>query len=344
MPQPSSAAGPARLRVHFESLTSRPVFRITEAQLADAIGRHPDIGARLDVSRGEDLEDLAPALPEIDVLVASEFVLSHPAFPLRDLARAAPRLKWMHVTNAGIEKLLPLAWLPKSMKLTNSAGAHFIKAKEFAAMALLMLNAQLPRIIGNQAQRKWEKVLTPTVAGKTLCVVGVGELGLAFVTEGKRLGLEVIGVRRSGRARAGVDRMYPTAEVGDALSQADFVVVSTPLTADTEGLIGAREFARMRPGVGFVNVARAKVVDYAALQESLRSGHVSGAILDVFHPEPLPAESDLWQTPNLVMMPHVAMDDSENFLARCLDIGFENLARHPQGRRLKNVVNPARGY
>jgi phosphoglycerate dehydrogenase-like enzyme len=76
----------------------------------------------------------------------------------------------------------------------------------------------------------------------------------------------------------------------------------------------------------------------------LRSGHVSGAILDVFYPEPLPAESDLWQTPNLVMMPHVAMDDTDRFLARCLDIGFENLGRHLRGKRLKNVVKPARGY
>jgi len=342
MPHPSTAS--ARLRGHVGADGHHLARGLIAHDVGNAIGRHAEATQQLDVSRGEDLVDLAAVLPGIDVLVASEFVLSHPAFPLQELAIAAQRLKWMHVTNAGIEKLLPLAWLPKNMKLTNSAGAHFTKAKEFAAMALLMLNAQLPRIICNQSQRKWEKVLTPTVAGKTLCVVGVGELGLAFVTEGKRLGLEVIGVRRSGRARAGVDRMYPTAEVGDALSQADFVVVSTPLTADTEGLIGAREFARMRPGVGFVNVARAKVVDYAALQESLRSGHVSGAILDVFHPEPLPAESDLWQTPNLVMMPHVAMDDSENFLARCLDIGFENLARHLQGRRLKNVVNPARGY
>ena len=341
---PQSPPGLARLRMHFESLTSRPVFRITDTQVAGAIARHPGIEAQLVVTRGEDLETLDAALPEIEVLIASEFVLSHPRFPLKDLARAAPRLRWMHVTNAGIEKLLPLGWLPKNVKLTNSAGAHFPKAREFAAMAILMLNARLPRMIANQSRRHWEKVLTPTVAGKTLCVVGVGELGLAFVAEGRRLGLKVIGVRRSGRARPGVERMYSAAEIGEAVSQADFVVVSTPLTADTEGLVGENEFARMRQGAGFVNVARAKVVDYDALLAALRSGRLSGAILDVFYPEPLPPDSELWQTPNLVMMPHVAMDDSENFLARCLDIGFDNLERHLQGRRLKNVVNPARGY
>ncbi len=342
-PSPRPGAQP-RLRVHFESLTARPTFHISEERLEEALERHPEIAAQLEPSRGEDLERLDEVLPETDVLIASEFVLAHPRFPLKDLARAAPRLKWMHVTNAGIEKLLPLTWLPRGVKLTNSAGAHFGKAKEFAAMALLMLNAQLPRILTNQAQRKWEKVLSPTIAGKTLCVVGVGELGLAFVAEGRRLGLRVIGVRRSGRPRAGVERMYPTTALDEALSQADFVVVSMPLTGETEGLIGRPQFAAMRPGAGFINVARAKVVDYEALKECLRSGHVGGAILDVFYPEPLPPEDDLWQTPNLVMMPHVAMDDSVNFLAHCLDIGFDNLGRHLQGRRLKNVVDPRKGY
>jgi phosphoglycerate dehydrogenase-like enzyme len=332
------------LRVHFESLTSRPVFRITQDVLEEAFGRHPGLRAQLDSSRGEDLETLAPALADADVLIASEFVLAHERFPRSDLARAAPRLRWMHVTNAGIEKLLPLGWIPKGVKLTNSVGAHFPKAKEFAAMAILMLNAQLPRMLRNQSKRTWEKVHSPTVAGKTLCVVGVGQLGLAFVAEGRRLGMKVVGVRRSGRARPGVERMYTTAEIGEAMSQADVVVVSSPLTPDTEGLVGEKEFARMKPGAGFINVGRAKVVDYGALQAGLRSGQVGGAILDVFHPEPLPADSELWDTPNLVVMPHVAMDDSENFLARCLDIGFANLARDLQGKRLKNVVDIRRGY
>jgi phosphoglycerate dehydrogenase-like enzyme len=332
------------LRVHFESLTSRPVFRITEAVLEEAFARHPGIREQLDVSRGEDCDAIGVSLAQAEVLIASEFVLAHKRFPRGDLARAAPRLRWMHVTNAGIEKLLPLDWIPRGVKLTNSVGAHFPKAREFAAMSILMLNAKLPRILSNQVQRKWEKVLTPTVAGKTLCVIGVGQLGLAFVAEGKRLGMKVIGVRRSGRARPGVERMYTTGEVGEAMAQADIVVVSSPLTPDTEGLVGEKELARMKSGTGFINVGRARVVDYVALQASLRSGRIGGAILDVFYPEPLPPESDLWDTPNLVMMPHVAMDDSEHFLARCLDIGFENLGRDLEGKRLKNVVDLKRGY
>ena len=332
------------LRVHFESLSSRPVFRITEPILDAALARHPGLRGRLDTSRGEDLEQLAPALAEAEALIASEFVLAHQRFPRAELARAAPRLRWMHVTNAGIEKLLPLDWIPRGVKLTNSAGAHFPKAKEFAAMALLMLNAHLPRMLTNQSRRKWERLHSPTIAGKTLCVIGVGQLGLAFVAEGRRLGLRVLGVRRSGKPRPGVDRMYPTTEVAAAVAEADFVVVTSPLTPETEGLVGPEVIGRMERGAGFVNVGRAKVVDYGALQGALHSGHVAGAILDVFSPEPLPAESNLWIAPNVVIMPHVAMDDSVHFLERCLDIGFENLARDLQKRRLKNVVDLKRGY
>ncbi len=332
------------VKVHFESLSARPVFRISAPVLEAALARHPEIGGRIEASRGEDLAGFPAALAEAEVLIASEFVLAHERFPRADLARAAPRLRWMHVTNAGIEKLLPLDWLPRRIKLTNSAGAHFPKAKEFAAMALLMLNAGVPRMLSNQSRRSWEKVHSPTIAGKTLCVVGVGQLGLAFVAEGRRLGMRIVGVRRSGKPRPGVDRMHATGEIGAAVAGADFVVVSAPLTPDTENLVGAEAFARMKRGAGFVNVGRARVVDYGALQAALESGQVGGAILDVFSPEPLPPESDLWAAPNVVIMPHVAMDDSEHFLERCLDIGFENLARELAQRRLKNVVNPKRGY
>jgi phosphoglycerate dehydrogenase-like enzyme len=332
------------LRVHFESLSSRPVFHITGPVLEAAFARHSGIRGGVQSSRGEDLEHLEPALAQAEVLIASEFVLAHERFPRASLAKAAPRLRWMHVTNAGIEKLLPLDWIPRGMKLTNSAGAHLPKAKEFAAMSLLMLNARLPRILSNQARRRWERVHSPTIGGKTLCVIGVGQLGLAFASEGRRLGMKIVGVRRSGRPRAGVEHMYRTSEILQAVADADFVVVSSPLTPDTEGLVGAEAFARMRPGAGFINVGRAKVVDYDALRAALENGHVGGAILDVFSPEPLPPESDLWGAPNVVIVPHVAMDDSEHFLERCLDIGFENLARELQGRRLKNIVDRRRGY
>jgi len=333
-----------RVRAHFESLLSRPVFHISARELAAAKRRHPETAARVTISRGEDLAGFPRRLRNVDVLIAAEFVLSHPKFPLRDLARAAPRLRVIHVTNAGIERLLPLDWLPQSVKLTNSSGAHFAKACEFAAMSIIALNARLPEMIGNQAQRRWIKVLSGGVAGKTLCVVGVGAVGRAFAQEGKRMGMTVLGVRRSGKSAPYVDRMYPVADLKTALGKADFVAVSAPLTPETRFLIGAPEFRAMRDGAGFINVGRGRVVDTKALQAGLRSGRISGAIVDVFDPEPPPSDSDLWATPNLFMTPHVGLDDAEHFLGNCLDIGFDNLARYLAGKRLKNPVNGTTGY
>lgn len=333
-----------RLRVHFESLTRSAVFHITVAEVAAAKRRHPEVAARIIASRGENLVGLSRILPKIEVLISSEFVLSHPDFPLCTLELAAPRLRWIHVTNAGVEKLLPLDWLPRSVTLTNSSGAHFAKALEFATMAILMLHARLPQIIDNQHKRKWEKVLTPSVAGKTLCVLGVGHVGRAFALAGRRLGLKVVGVRSLAKPSPYVDRMYSSADLHRALRQADFVAVCLPLTADTEHLIGAREFRSMRPGVGFINVGRARVVDYQAMQSGLTAGHVSGAIVDVFDPEPLPPDAELWAAPNLILAPHVVLDDAERFLGNCLDIGFANLARYLDKGRLRNRVSRSTGY
>ncbi|WP_428567955.1 D-2-hydroxyacid dehydrogenase [Ramlibacter sp.] len=332
------------LRVHFESLTDRAVFHITEARLAQLRAAHGEAFAGVQVSRGEDLAGIAGALADAQVLVTSEFVLSHPRFPLRDLATAAPHLRWIHVTNAGIEKLLPLDWLPPAVTLTNSRGAHAIKAREYATMTLLMLNTQLPRMAANQRQSKWEKVHTTAIAGKTLCVVGAGNLGEAFAHSARALGLRVIGVRRSGEARPEFDRMFTPDRLLEALREAEFVAACVPLTPETQGMFGEREFAAMKPDAGFVNVARGKVVDHDALRVALESGHLSGAVSDVFPVEPLPADSWIWGLPNFVMTPHVAMDDPENFLMRCMDIAAGNLVRMRKGEGLRNVVDPVRGY
>jgi phosphoglycerate dehydrogenase-like enzyme len=336
-------AAPAR--VHFENFTDKPaVFHITRPRLQAAIRRHPEVAARAAISHGKNLDTLDKWLPEIEVLVTSYDVITHPQFPQHNLAKAAPKLRWILLTSAGIEKVLPLDWLPSAVKLINVRGAHRKKATEFAQMSLLMLNAKLPRMGSNQRAARWESLFTPSIAGKTLCLIGVGNLGGVFAEQAQRLGLKVLGVRRSGKSHPAVDRMYPLSRLREAIGKSDFVVATAPLTPDTEGLIGKREFAAMKPGTGFMNVGRGGVIDHDALRSALRSGALSGAILDVYPQEPLPPSSPLWNTPNLIMIPHVAMDDVDRFLAICLDLAFENLERYIAGKPLKNVVDPKLGY
>ena len=143
----------------------------------------------------------------------------------------------------------------------------------------------------------------------------------------RRLGLHVLGVRRSGTPWRGVDEMVTPDRLAEVLPRADFVVVNAPLTPETQGLVGRTALSLMKPGAGLVNLARARVVDYEALAEKLRDGALSGAVLDVFDPEPLPADSGLWSTPNLIITPHVSSDDDARHAPLTMDLVFDNIRR-----------------
>ena len=138
--------------------------------------------------------------------------------------------------------------------------------------------------------------------------------------------------------------MHTADRLDGLLPRADFVLVAVPLTPETRDLLDARRQALMKPGAGVVNVGRAATVDYEALTANLRSGHLSGAVLDVFDPEPLPPDSPLWSVPNLVATPHVSADDGDSYVALTLDLVFRNLERLLDGRPLVNVVRPELGY
>ena len=158
------------------------------------------------------------------------------------------------------------------------------------------------------------------------------------------MGLTVTGVRASGKAVAGVTRVYKPAQLGAALKGADFVVIATPLTPATANLVDATALKAMKKGAGLINIGRAGVLDHAALAALLRSGRLSGAILDVHKPEPLPAASPLWRTPNLVIVPHVSSDDLDNYMTQTMDFACRNLRRLLAGRPALNVIKPQTGY
>jgi phosphoglycerate dehydrogenase-like enzyme len=150
-------------------------------------------------------------------------------------------------------------------------------------------------------------------------------------------------VTRSGKHTRPADVTYPVSRIDRALPKADFVIVTTPLTADTRGLISRERLGLLKRGAGLVNIGRAPVVDYAALTEKLVSGDMGGAVLDVFDQEPLPADSPLWTTPNLVIMPHISCDDPR-YIDQLLDTWFMNLERFMKGKALRNIVDRRLGY
>jgi phosphoglycerate dehydrogenase-like enzyme len=331
--------------VHFETLSANPpVFQIARAQIAAAKRDHPSVARQIVTSHGADLAAVDRWLPRTEVLVTAFNVIAQPGFPLRRLAAAAPRLRWIHLTSAGIDKVLPLDWLPPTVTLTNSSGIHSRKAGEYALMAMLMLHAGLPQLLAQQRAALWRQRFTPSITGRTVAIIGLGGLGGVAAKQARHLGMTVLGVRRTPTPHPHVDKLYGFRQLRSALKRADIVYVAVPLTADTRHLIDRRAFDAMKPGAALINVARAGVVDYAVLAEKLRAGALSGAMLDVFDPEPLPAGSPLWSVPNLIITPHVAMDEADQYIPRALDLAFRNLRSFRAGRTLQNTIDVDLGY
>jgi len=260
-----------------------------------------------------------------------------------DLAKVAPRLKLIHIIGAGVEHLCPMNWVPEGVKVVNNRGVHAAKGGEFGLMSVLMLNNFMPAIVENQQRVRWESLYSSPIAKKTLVVIGAGNIGGAAGQQCARMGMEVIGISRHGKPveGEGFSQVLTPKALAEVLPKADFVLMATPLTPETENLLDRQKQALIKPGAGIINVGRAGTMDYDALVDR---GHFSGAIIDVFDPEPLPADSPLWTTPNLLVTPHVSADDGNTYVEMTLGLVFENLERYFKGQELKNLVRPELGY
>jgi glyoxylate/hydroxypyruvate reductase len=309
-------------------------YEVTMARIRAAIPRH---AAEAEIVVTEEASPNYAALAE-----ATHFIGA--GFDPRRLQRHGRSLSVIHCTSAGVERYLPLDWLPEGAVLTNSSGVHAEKGGAFGAMAILMLNEGAPRHATNQRRRLWDGTLSTSVTGKTVVICGFGSLGEAVAARIKPFGVKVIGVRRSGEPHLLADEVYRPALLPSALPRADFLVLSCPLTAQTRRLIGARALALLPKGAGVLNIARAGVLDNEALAKALRSGHLSGAIVDVFDPEPLSENAPWWDVPNLMIFPHTSCDDGVGYIDRCLRIFAENLDRYVRGDSLTNVVSGTLEY
>jgi phosphoglycerate dehydrogenase-like enzyme len=325
-------------RVHVENSRSlQPVFIVFPEQYEAALKRHSDLAPIVKTTMGYDLENYHAAMRDADALISYRF-------PREGMAEAAPRLKWIQVLGAGVDYLLPLDWLPPNVVLTTNSGAHVPKAAQSALMALLMLNARIPYLATSQRKHEWNRVFTSTLEGKTLLIVGAGRIGGGAAEQAKRFGMRVLATRRSGVPRPGVDEMHTPDGLHALLPRADFVLLNLALTPETKFIMGQREFWLMKRGAAFINMSRGSLVDLNALAYCLREGQLSGAMIDVTLPEPLSADSPIWDAPNLIITPHVLSDDIEQYVPRTLDIFFDNVQRHIEGRPLHNLVDLAREY
>jgi phosphoglycerate dehydrogenase-like enzyme len=326
------------MRIHLQNPENDPLFDFSLAMWDAAAARAPDIGLGHSVSLGTTPANFAAAMQDAEALVTDVSVIKA-LFPC-----PAPRLQLIFLTNAGLDRLAPFTWLPPGVALLNNRGAHAVKAGEFAIMSILMLANRVPAMVTNQRQGAWRKLWGSALDGRRVTIVGLGTLGGATAEHATRFGMHVTGVRAHPAPHPHFERVIGTDALDSVLPETEFLVLACPLTDATRGLIDRRRLGLLPPGAGVVNIGRGALLDQDALCDLLDNGHLSGAVLDVFTPEPIPPGHRLWSTPNLIISPHTAADDPATYNPRSLDIFLDNLRAWRDGRKLPNRFDTERGY
>ncbi len=256
------------------------------------------------------------------------------------------RLRWVHSISAGVDHLLFPELIESEVVLTNGRGAFKRALAEFVLAAALYFAKDVPRLKRQQQGRLWQLFDMEELHGKTLGIVGYGEIGRASAALAKAFGMRVLALRRHPERAAEdalPDELVPRDRLEDLLARSDFVLVSAALTAETRGLIGPAEIKAMRPTAVLINVGRGPVVVESALVDALTAGRIRGAALDVFDVEPLPGEHPFYRMENVLLSPHTA-DHVAGWLEQAVEVFLGNFARFGSGQALVNVVDKRLGY
>jgi D-2-hydroxyacid dehydrogenase (NADP+) len=285
-----------------------------------------------------DAETLANRMSEADVLVISG--LWHDG-----LLDRAGKLRFIQAIGVGTDQF-PLEELKRrGIRLASARGVNYRAVAEHAMAVILALSRRLPEARDNQAKRVWRGMIgdlsrrEDELGGKTLLVVGLGQIGGRLAQLAKAFDMRVVGLRRDPAAgRGAADAVHAMEEFKSLLSEADFVALTCPLTKETEKLVDADAFAQMKPSAYLVNVARGRVVDEAALVEAFAARRIAGAGIDVTVEEPLAPNSPLWGMEHVLLTPHTA-GETRRYEDNVIEILRDNLVRLRRGEEpLRNQV------
>ncbi len=276
----------------------------------------------------------------------------------------APNLRWIQFHLAGIEEHLnaPVLHRP-DVQATTLSGANAPQVAEHALALMLALGHHVDDMLVDQLQRKWptrraERYLANELLGSTVGIIGYGSIGQRLARLLQSFDVTILAAKRDllsndrpdylvdgqGDPTASlVRRLYPGKALRTMLKDCDYIVITVPLTADTRGMIGAKQLAALKPSAYLIDVSRGGVLDHTALISALEKKQLAGAALDVFPEEPLAADSPLWELPNVIISPHVA-GLSPHYLERAFALFKENMRRYLAGEDLLNKINLERGY
>ncbi|MEM1076466.1 MAG: D-2-hydroxyacid dehydrogenase [Pseudomonadota bacterium] len=303
--------------------------------------------------------DLRAKVPDVDVQTCSDYAslpglinafapdvvytvrfAGTPGFP-RDALFAKNGPRWIANGGAGTDHFG--VWDPDRVTVTNAAGVAADMMAEYVMGCFLHFTLDVPGLQRDKARRAWTDRLVKPLKGKTLLVVGLGHTGRAIAARASAFGMTVLGTRARPRPMKDVDEVQSASSLINLLPRADFVAVATPLTSETQGLLGHASFSAMKNGTILADVSRGGVIVQDALVAALESGHVAAAALDVFETEPLPTTSPLWEFDNLIISPHCS-SVYDGWDQASFDLFLNNLSNWLTGAPLFNVVEPTRGY
>ncbi|MGA7088573.1 MAG: D-2-hydroxyacid dehydrogenase [Candidatus Dormiibacterota bacterium] len=266
---------------------------------------------------------------------------------LAQVLSAAPKVIFVQGTSAGMGAHVRRASLPaevlERVTFASAAGVHGGMLAEFLFFGVLYLRKDAARLARIRSERSWTQYSMGEVQGSTISIVGMGHIGQEVATRARTFGMRVIAVTRTGATLPPADLSLPTAEMARAFRESDTAVVTLPLTTLTQGLVSREILAELRPSAIFGNLGRGAVADQGALVEMLQANQLAGAVLDVFDPEPLPADNPLWTLANVVMAPHTAaLSTREN--ERIVSLFCDNLRRLAKGQQLVGTLNLVEFY
>jgi len=255
---------------------------------------------------------------------AFDLVITPPLDWLPEVLQRIPRPARIHLTSSGRDRLDAFGLDLDGITVTTSSGVNAAAIAEYVIGAILIHAKHFHLFRDQQNRRAWQRRWLTELAGAQLGIVGLGNIGTRLVTRAIPFGFTIRGCDIRQPEPEGVEKIYDVADVGELAAWCDILVLSVPLTPQTQGLIHAGVLGRMRPGSLLINVSRGPVVDEPALIQALRSGIPAGAVLDVFDEEPLPQNHPFWTMPQVVITPHVA-----GTTQRYMENMFAIIAREP---------------
>lgn len=325
-------------------------YRPTPAELAGLQAAFPGV----EIIRADDRPAAdAPGRSGVNILMTDQLVPTELA--------AWPHLQWVQLVSAGANQVTDLPLAKSAIPVTTASGLHGVPIAQFVTGALLMLVHQFPALGKVQATRRWPEsrwaLRGSLVRGQTAGILGYGSIGRECARQLHALGMHIAALDPAGRRDEGYNvwpgtgdpegllpsHWFKPAQLKEMLPLCDVLVVAAPLTPHTNGIIGAPELALLRKGARVIIISRGGIVDEPALAAALRDGHLAGAAVDCFVQEPPPPEHVFYDTPNLILSPHMA-GAYEGFWPAMISLFTENLRRFRLGQPLLNQANKRLGY